>query len=169
MWRILLGLLALAGSAHAQAYGNQFNVKTFPETGGTFTVSTTGTQTAGIIRGIGNFRRGVCTLKATAFNATGTILTDVFLQMTPDGGLTWTDYLRFASQAASGTPVTSIVSFSAELPSSVTTGAVSDANTLGLTGGTARQGPFGDQFRVRPTSGTTTVTFTFSIACAMAS
>ena len=173
MMRLLgaLALLCWTTTVYAQAYGNQAVVKTFPANGGTYTLSTVGTQTAGEINGLGNFRRGVCVLKPTAFAGSGTARTDVFLQMSPDNGVTWMDYLHFVRQATFNTPVTSLVGFVAEVtPAYTGAGAINDANiATGLGEAAAANGGFGDRFRVRVTNAATTLTFTFSIACAMAS
>lgn len=90
---------------------------------------------------LGKFREGYVILNVTAASGTTPTL-DVKIQISPDGGTTWEDFITFAQKTATGAESKRFSSYQA-----IAAGA----------------GPFGDRMKVIYSIGGTTPSFTFSV------
>lgn len=111
-----------------------------------------GTVASTTITGLAGYRSGV--VAATLQGATGDVL-DVYIQTSPDAGVTWVDYIHFPQLAAGAAAITYRFGFGNYISSS-TPVVVGKNLTPALAANTAANGDFGDRMRAVYVAGAVT-------------
>ena len=146
--RIMDGTNALGDLATRPLWVNPGNASSTLQAS---TVFATGTTTGTTTTGLGKYTSGIILVRCTAI--TGSPTANVYLQVSPDAGTTWTDYISSVAITATGSQY---ASFSAAHPVvGLTTPGTRPANDIiavqdaALTAGSVRGGDFGDRIRVK--------------------
>ena len=126
---------------------------------GSTTVSADGTTTGDAVTGLHRYQGFFGNINVTAAPAGGAPTLDVYIQASPDGGVTWRDVAakRFTAAGVQMFQLSQLAS------GGTSTLAASDA---ALTSGTEVQGAYGDRLRVKAVAafGGGTGNFTFSVS-----
>ena len=108
-------------------------------------------QTA--VTGMGPFTSGY--LCCTLTGATGGVL-DIYIQISPDGGASWFDYLHFAQLAAGAAAVTKVVAISKKIPTTTAITTAGTGTSPALAANTVIGGDWGDRMRILAVAGAST-------------
>jgi len=122
---------------------------------------TAAASTAGVVTtGLGRYGRGLFMLDVTDANTAAGDTLDVYLQKSPDGGTTWTDFVAFTQVLGNGGAIKHIAEWTEDVAVTDDMHAVEDA---ALSAG-VNQGPIGDRIRVKHVGAEAdTIDFTFSV------
>jgi|SRR5579885_1167592 len=107
--------------------------------------SASGTTAQPAVTGLGGYR--TATIYANIQGGTGGTL-DIYIQISPDGGTTWIDYIHFAQLAAGASAVTKIIPISKLTPTTTGITTVGTGTSPALAANTVVGGDFGDRMRV---------------------